>query len=78
MARKLAQFEAVLDETQSAPAGAFEGIVDGRKPRIHPALQASMPSQELIVGTLPRRGRTSGGEPPPAAGLAHFMAIPNG
>ncbi len=50
-ARSLAQLEAAMDETQAALAEAFGAVADWREPRLHPALQAAMPLEE-IVGTF--------------------------
>ncbi len=47
----LPQLEAVMDETQAALAAAFEAVADWREPRLHPAMQAAMPLEE-IVGTF--------------------------
>lgn len=47
----LAQLEAAMDETQAALAEAFDAVADWREPRLHPAMQAAMPLEE-IVGTF--------------------------
>lgn len=49
--RSLAQLEAAVDETQAALAAAFDAVTDWREPRLHPAMQAAMPLEE-IVGTF--------------------------
>lgn len=49
--RSLAQLDAAMDETQAALAEAFDGVVDWREPRTHPAMQVALPLEQ-IVGTF--------------------------
>lgn len=49
--RTLAQLEAAVDETQAALAEAFDAVADWTEPRLHPAMQAAMPLDQ-IVGTF--------------------------
>lgn len=49
--RTLAQLEAAMDGTQAALAEAFDAVVDWTEPRLHPAMQAVMPLEQ-IVGTF--------------------------
>lgn len=49
--RTLAQLQTAMDETQAALAEAFDAVADWREPRLHPAMQAAMPLEQ-IVGTF--------------------------